>query len=192
MLLATTQWFKAIPKSYLYNCYVHHGICLNKGEATYRKLWLLGAYLLTTYTYKRMRLLTRVYGIFWGSWPFAILCLWLGFLPRAVAAGLVSNWTTFSLTRQVVSCLAPLLGGHLRKAADAAAVWCNGGYSYMWNFRLASEKHRDQEQRTAPRRSQVGVAPEVTWHVGVALRSLGYVGGAQYNQQRRAQAWKRG
>ena len=33
----------------------------------------------------------------------------------------------------------------------------------------------DQEQRTAPRRSEVGVAPEVTWNVGGALRSLGHV-----------------
>ena len=31
----------------------------------------------------------------------------------------------------------------------------------------------DQEQRTAPRRSEVGVAPEVTWNVGGALQSLG-------------------
>ena len=37
---------------------------------------------------------------------------------------------------------------------------------------------RDQEQRTAPRRSEVGVVPEVTWNVGGALRSLGHVGGA--------------
>ena len=40
---------------------------------------------------------------------------------------------------------------------------------------------------------------EVKWawhrkhvHVGGALQLLGHVGGAQYNQQRRAQAWKRG
>ena len=41
---------------------------------------------------------------------------------------------------------------------------------------------RDQEQRTAPRRSEVGVAPEVTWNVGGALRSLGHVGGAQFSR----------
>ena len=33
----------------------------------------------------------------------------------------------------------------------------------------------DQEQRAAPRRSEVGVVPEVTWNVGRALRSLGHV-----------------
>ena len=44
----------------------------------------------------------------------------------------------------------------------------------------------DQEQRTAPRRSEVGVAPEVTWNVGGALRSLGHVGGAQFPQAARA------
>ena len=41
---------------------------------------------------------------------------------------------------------------------------------------------RDQEQRTAPRRSEVGVVPEVTWNVGGALRSLGHVGGAQFSR----------
>ena len=36
----------------------------------------------------------------------------------------------------------------------------------------------DREQRTAPQRSQVGVAPEVTWQVDGALQSLGHLGGA--------------
>ena len=44
----------------------------------------------------------------------------------------------------------------------------------------------DQEQRTAPRRSKVGVAPEVTWNVGGALQSLGHVGGAQFARDRSA------
>ena len=45
----------------------------------------------------------------------------------------------------------------------------------------------DQEQRTAPRprRSEVGVAPEVTWNVGGALRLLGHVGGAQFSRAAR-------
>ena len=36
--------------------------------------------------------------------------------------------------------------------------------------------------KNGPRRSEVGVAPEVTWNVGGALRSLGYVGGAQFSR----------
>ena len=43
----------------------------------------------------------------------------------------------------------------------------------------------DQEQRTAPRRSEVGVAPEVTWNMGGALRLLGHVGGAQFSRAAR-------
>ena len=44
---------------------------------------------------------------------------------------------------------------------------------------------RDQKQRTALRRSEVGVAPEVMWNVGGALRSLGHVGGAQFSRAAR-------
>ena len=37
-----------------------------------------------------------------------------------------------------------------------------------------------QEQRTAPRRRQVGVAPAVTWRVGGVLQSFVHVGRAQF------------
>ena len=53
-------------------------------------------------------------------------------------------------------------------------------YLWAWLSITTNINKADQEQRTAPQRRQVGVAPGVTWRVGGALRSFVHVVGAQF------------